>query len=297
MPVAGQHFRTLKRRCCTKTRAAAVTPTPDGLRPHGHSHRASELAEAVEQSHTDVQFRHLTLKRPGHHLLAQPLEAIHLRLHQAAPVVDLPVGMPHTLDVGHKDFITLGSRAAQLRVTLPGCVAPVTGPSAAPGRWARPRSRHGGGRCSSSRLQSAVELRLRKKRAGRLQTRYQNRSIESSQVMEELVEMAKKFREASRRGEVLGLSEDEVKFYEALIENESAARELSDEILKKIAQELTDNLRKNVTVDWAERESVRARLRLMVKRVLKKYKYPPDSAESAVEMVLEQAKALGESWV
>lgn len=115
--------------------------------------------------------------------------------------------------------------------------------------------------------------------------------------MEELVEMAKKFREASRRGEVLGLSEDEVKFYEALIENESAARELSDEILKKIAQELTDNLRKNVTVDWAERESVRARLRLMVKRVLKKYKYPPDSAESAVEMVLEQAKALGESWV
>ena len=88
-----------------------------------------------------------------------------------------------------------------------------------------------------------------------------------------------------------------MKFYEALIENESAVRELSDEILKKIAQELTDNLRKNVTVDWAERESVRARLRLMVKRVLKKYKYPPDSAESAVEMVLEQAKALGESWV
>lgn len=132
---------------------------------------------------------------------------------------------------------------------------------------------------------------------GNVVTRYQNRSIESSQVMEELVEMAKKFREASRRGEVLGLSEDEVKFYEALIENESAVRELSDEILKKIAQELTENLRKNVTVDWAERESVRARLRLMVKRVLKKYKYPPDSAESAVEMVLEQAKALGESWV
>ncbi|MBS7350422.1 MAG: DUF3387 domain-containing protein, partial [Comamonas sp.] len=132
---------------------------------------------------------------------------------------------------------------------------------------------------------------------GNVVTRYQNRSIESSQVMEELVEMAKKFREASRRGEVLGLrlSEDEVKFYEALIENESAVRELSDEILKKIAQELTDNLRKNVTVDWAERESVRARLRLMVKRVLKKYKYPPDSAETAVEMVLEQAKALGES--
>ena len=132
---------------------------------------------------------------------------------------------------------------------------------------------------------------------GNVVTRYQNRSIEASQVMEELVEMAKKFREAAKRGESLGLSEDEVKFYEALIENESAVRELSDEILKKIAQELTDNLRKNVTVDWAERESVRARLRLMVKRVLKKYKYPPDLAENAVELVLEQAKALGESWV
>lgn len=132
---------------------------------------------------------------------------------------------------------------------------------------------------------------------GNVVTRYQNRSIEAAQVMEELVEMAKKFREAAKRGESLGLSEDEVKFYEALIENESAVRELSDEILKKIAQELTDNLRKNVTVDWAERESVRARLRLMVKRVLKKYKYPPDLADNAVELVLEQAKALGESWV
>jgi type I restriction enzyme R subunit len=131
---------------------------------------------------------------------------------------------------------------------------------------------------------------------GNVVTRYQNRSIETAQVMEELVEMAKKFREAAKRGELLGLSEDEVKFYEALIENESAVRELSDEILKKIAQELTDNLRKNVTVDWAERESVRARLRLMVKRVLKKHKYPPDLADNAVELVLEQAKALGESW-
>lgn len=93
------------------------------------------------------------------------------------------------------------------------------------------------------------------------------------------------------------MSEDEAKFYEALIENESAVRELSDEILKKIAQELTDNLRKNVTVDWAERESVRAWLRIMVKKVLRKYKYPPDMEKHAVELVLEQAKALGESWV
>jgi type I restriction enzyme R subunit len=126
--------------------------------------------------------------------------------------------------------------------------------------------------------------------------RYQNRSIEAAQVMEELVEMAKKFREAASRGEQLGLNEDEVRFYDALAHNESAVRELSDETLKKIAHELAENLRKNLTVDWSARESVQAKLRLMVKRILRKYKYPPDSQESAVELVLQQAKVLGEAW-
>ena len=128
-------------------------------------------------------------------------------------------------------------------------------------------------------------------------TRYQNRSIETAQVMEELVEMAKKFKDAASRGEALGLSEDEVRFYDALANNESAVKELTDETLKKIAHELTDSLRKNITVDWSQRESVRASLRLMVKRILRKYKYPPDLADSAVELVLQQAQALGESWV
>jgi type I restriction enzyme R subunit len=127
--------------------------------------------------------------------------------------------------------------------------------------------------------------------------RYQNRSIETAQVMEELIAMAKKFREAANRGDQLGLREDEVKFYDALANNESAVRELQDETLKKIAQELTQSLRDNLTVDWSERESVRAKLRLMVKRILKKYKYPPDQAETAVELVLEQAQSLGEEWV
>jgi type I restriction enzyme R subunit len=127
--------------------------------------------------------------------------------------------------------------------------------------------------------------------------RYQNRAIETAQVIEELIEMAKKFREAAGRGEALGLSEDEVRFYDALSDNESAVRELSDEILKKIAHELTENLRQNLSVDWSERESVRAKLRLMVKRILRKYKYPPDQQESAVELVLLQAQALGEAWV
>jgi type I restriction enzyme, R subunit len=126
--------------------------------------------------------------------------------------------------------------------------------------------------------------------------RYQNRSIEAAQVMEELVQMAKKFREAAARGEQLGLTEDEVRFYDALANNESAVRELTDETLKKIAHELAENLRKNLTVDWSARESVQAKLRLMVKRILRKYKYPPDQQEAAVELVLQQAKALGESW-
>ncbi len=126
--------------------------------------------------------------------------------------------------------------------------------------------------------------------------RYQNRSIEAAQVMEELVEMAKKFRAAAARGEQLGLTEDEVRFYDALVHNESAVRELTDETLKKIAHELAENLRKNLTVDWSARESVQAKLRLMVKRILRKYKYPPDQQEAAVELVLQQAKALGEAW-
>lgn len=127
--------------------------------------------------------------------------------------------------------------------------------------------------------------------------RYQNRAIETAQVMEELIEMAKKFREAANRGDELGLTDDEVKFYDALANNESAVREMNDEILKKIAHELTENLRQNIKVDWAERESVRANLRLMVRRILRKYKYPPDEQDGAVELVLQQVQALGEDWI
>ncbi len=127
--------------------------------------------------------------------------------------------------------------------------------------------------------------------------RYQNRSIETAQVIEELIEMAKKFREAANRGDELGLSEDELRFYDALANNESSVRELGDETLKKIAHELTENLRQNVSVDWSVRESVRAKLRLMVKRILRKYKYPPDQQEEAVQLVLQQAEQLSSEWV
>jgi type I restriction enzyme R subunit len=127
-------------------------------------------------------------------------------------------------------------------------------------------------------------------------TRYQNRSIETAQVMEELIAMAKKFREAANRGEDLGLSEDELRFYDALANNEAAVRMLGDETLRKIAHELTENLRRNISVDWAVRESVRASLRLMVKRILRKYKYPPDQQEEAVATVLQQAERLSAEW-
>ena len=126
--------------------------------------------------------------------------------------------------------------------------------------------------------------------------RYQNRAIETAQVIEELIAMAQKFRAAASRGEELGLNDDEIRFYDALADNESAVRELTDETLKKIAHELTENLRQNLSVDWSARESVRAKLRLMVKRILRKYKYPPDQQEAAVELVLRQAEALGEGW-
>jgi type I restriction enzyme R subunit len=128
-------------------------------------------------------------------------------------------------------------------------------------------------------------------------SRYQNRSIETAQVIEELIEMAKKFRAAAQRGEALGLNEDEWAFYDALASNEASVRELGDEILAKIAHELTKSLRENVTVDWSNRESVRAKLRLLVRRILRKYKYPPDKQEEATQLVLQQAEALCEEWM
>jgi type I restriction enzyme R subunit len=126
--------------------------------------------------------------------------------------------------------------------------------------------------------------------------RYRNRAIETAQVIEELIEMAKKFHAAAQRGEQLGLNGDEMAFYDALATNQAAVRELGDETLKVIAVELTQKLRASVTVDWSVRETVRARLRVMVKTLLKRYKYPPDRQEEATETVLRQAESLSASW-
>jgi type I restriction enzyme R subunit len=127
-------------------------------------------------------------------------------------------------------------------------------------------------------------------------TRYRNRAVETAQVIEELIEMAKKFQEEAQRGLQLGLSPDEMAFYDALATNEAAVRELGDETLKKIAVELVVKLRGSVTVDWAKRETVRARLRVLVKTLLKRYKYPPDRQEEATDTVLRQAESLSAEW-
>ncbi len=115
---------------------------------------------------------------------------------------------------------------------------------------------------------------------------YHNRAVETAQVIEELIAMARDFNAAVSRGESVNLSDEELAFYDALGENESALRELGDPILRQIALELTDSLRKSVTVDWAVRENVRAKIRLMIKRILRKHKYPPDQAEHATNLVL-----------
>ena len=127
--------------------------------------------------------------------------------------------------------------------------------------------------------------------------RYQNRAIETAQVIEELIALAKEMREAAHQGERLGLNDDEVAFYEALGTSDSAVQVLGDATLKTIARELVAAVKKNVTIDWTLRENVRANLRVIVKRILRKYGYPPDKQERATQTVLEQAEALSSDWV
>ncbi|CAN7214422.1 type I restriction endonuclease subunit R [Paenibacillus sp. LjRoot153] len=126
--------------------------------------------------------------------------------------------------------------------------------------------------------------------------KYNNRAIETAQVIEELIQMAKDFQSEMTREADLGLKPDEVAFYDALANNESAVRTLGDETLKKIAIEITEKLRQSTTVDWQIRESVRAKLKILVRRTLQKYKYPPDKAPEAIELVMKQAEVLSNEW-
>ena len=126
--------------------------------------------------------------------------------------------------------------------------------------------------------------------------RYQNRAIETAQVIEELIALAKDMRAAAERGEQLGLTDDELAFYDALETNDSAVMVLGEPALLAIAKELTTSVRNSVTIDWTVRENVRAQLRVLVKRILRKYGYPPDMQEKATQTVLEQAAVLSERW-
>ena len=126
--------------------------------------------------------------------------------------------------------------------------------------------------------------------------RYQNRAIETAQVIEKLIALAKDMRAANARGEALGLTEDELAFYDALETNDSAVKVLGEPELLAIARELASSVRSNVTIDWTIRDNVRAQLRVLVKRILRKHGYPPDRQEKAARTVLEQAEVLSEMW-
>ncbi|MCO8070252.1 type I restriction endonuclease subunit R [Acinetobacter lwoffii] len=126
--------------------------------------------------------------------------------------------------------------------------------------------------------------------------KYNNRAIETSQVIEELIQMAKEFQAEMQREAALGLNPDEIAFYDALANNESAVRELGDDTLKQIAREITEKLRRSTTVDWQVRDSVRAQLKILVRRTLQRWKYPPDKAAEAIELVMKQAEQLSNAW-
>uniref|UniRef100_UPI002ACE7841 type I restriction endonuclease subunit R n=1 Tax=Anaerolinea sp. TaxID=1872519 RepID=UPI002ACE7841 len=153
------------------------------------------------------------------------------------------------------------------------------------------------GEVSRLRRHNLVQSRTFSEMLEQTLRRYQNRAIEAAQVIEELIALAREMRAASARGESLGLSEEELAFYDALETNDSAVAVLGDETLRAIARELVRTVRNNVSIDWMMREDVRSQLRVMVKRLLRKYGYPPDKQEKATQTVLEQAALLTEIWV
>ena len=126
---------------------------------------------------------------------------------------------------------------------------------------------------------------------------YHNRAIATQEIIDELIRLAKEMRDANRRGEDLGLTDDEIAFYDALAVNESAVQAMGIDELKVIAAELVTQVRKSVTIDWTVRESARAKIRVMVRRILRKHGYPPDLQEEATRTVLEQAELMCADWV
>jgi type I restriction enzyme R subunit len=126
--------------------------------------------------------------------------------------------------------------------------------------------------------------------------KYANRSIEAAQVIEELIAMAKQIRDEADKLEALGLTTAEIAFYDALANNKSAQELMGDAVLTEMARGLAQKLRQNLSIDWQYKDNVRARLRTMIKALLKRYKYPPDQEASAVELVLRQTEVISEEW-
>ena len=152
------------------------------------------------------------------------------------------------------------------------------------------------GEVATRRRKNVVQARSFAEMLEQTLRRYQNRAIEAAQVIEELIDLAREMRDANARGERLGLSEDELAFYDALETNDSAVQVLGDETLRDIARELVETVQRNVTIDWTLRENVRAHLRVLVRRILRRHGYPPDKQEKATLTVLEQAEILSEGW-
>jgi type I restriction enzyme R subunit len=126
--------------------------------------------------------------------------------------------------------------------------------------------------------------------------KYANRSIEAAQVIEELIAMARQFRDEAEKVEAMGLTVAEVAFYDALANNQSAQELMGDEVLMKMARELAEKLRGNLSIDWQYKENVRARLRTMIKALLRRYRYPPDQQTAAIDLVLRQTELLSDEW-
>ena len=142
----------------------------------------------------------------------------------------------------------------------------------------------------------AVESRKYSERLTAAIARYHTNAVSTVEVLQTLIELAKEIREKLARGEEEGLTDEEIAFYEALADNESAVDVLGNDNLKVIAAELVKNLKANASVDWAHRESARARMRVLVKRILRKYGYPPDLQDAAVQTVIQQAELLAGAW-
>lgn len=126
--------------------------------------------------------------------------------------------------------------------------------------------------------------------------KYQNNLLTTAEVIDELIKIAQDLKKADMRSSEMGVSSDELAFYDALSLNDSATEVLGDEQLRIIAREIADKVRKNATIDWAVKESVRARLMVIVRRILKKYGYPLDKQEQAIQLVMTQAANLADDW-